>query len=205
MNKINDLQAGKAGEYLVCADLILKGYIAYPSEQGLHYDIVVDDHGKLIRVQVKTTRKPKAIPQRKEYVPAYRFNIRRMGKNGRRSYTCRDVDMFALVALDTKSIGYISESQTKQTMDFRLKDYEGLYSDEKNIERREEVIRLRDSGMTYTEIGNTMNIDRSQAHRIYKGEGTKSQYRYLEDLSFEDALNDLNNNEADAQAQPPLL
>lgn len=28
---VDDLQAGKAGEYLVCADLILKGFIAYPS------------------------------------------------------------------------------------------------------------------------------------------------------------------------------
>ena len=29
------LQIGKAGEYLVCADLIMKGFIAFPSEQGL--------------------------------------------------------------------------------------------------------------------------------------------------------------------------
>ena len=32
------LQIGKAGEYLVCADLIMKGFIAFPSEQGLPYD-----------------------------------------------------------------------------------------------------------------------------------------------------------------------
>ena len=39
---MDDLQIGKAGEYLVCADLILRGFVAYPSEQGLPYDIVLD-------------------------------------------------------------------------------------------------------------------------------------------------------------------
>ena len=41
---IGHLECGKAGEYLVCADLILKGYIAYPSEQGLPYDVVMVTH-----------------------------------------------------------------------------------------------------------------------------------------------------------------
>jgi len=55
--EINDLQAGKAGEYLVCADLIVKGYVAFPSEQGLPFDVVLDVQGRLLRVQVKTTRR----------------------------------------------------------------------------------------------------------------------------------------------------
>ena len=38
----DDLQVGKAGEYLVCFDLIMKGFVAYPSEQGLPYDLVLD-------------------------------------------------------------------------------------------------------------------------------------------------------------------
>ena len=38
----NELQKGKAGEYLVCADLILKGFVAFISEQGLPYDVVLD-------------------------------------------------------------------------------------------------------------------------------------------------------------------
>jgi hypothetical protein len=37
---LTDLQLGKAGEYLVCADLILKGHIAFPSEQGLSFEVV---------------------------------------------------------------------------------------------------------------------------------------------------------------------
>lgn len=61
---VDDMQAGKAGEYLVCADLILKGFVAYPSEQGLPYDVVLDCGGKLLKVQVKATRTHKQTPQR---------------------------------------------------------------------------------------------------------------------------------------------
>ena len=61
-----ELQIGKAGEYLVCADLILKGFVAYPSEQGLPYDVVLDIDGKLYKVQVKTTTTYRTIPQRKD-------------------------------------------------------------------------------------------------------------------------------------------
>ena len=71
--EINDLQIGKAGEYLVCADLITQGFIAYPSEQGLKYDVVVDTGKKLYKIQVTTTRTYRAIPQRKDYTPAYLF------------------------------------------------------------------------------------------------------------------------------------
>ena len=115
---MNDLQAGKAGEYLVCADLILKGYIAFPSEQGLPFDVVLSANGKLYKVQVKTTRKPQAVPQRKNRTDKYIFHIRRCGKGGRRSYRSGEVDLFAIVALDTKTIGYLPASEVKQTMFF---------------------------------------------------------------------------------------
>lgn len=115
---ISDIQAGKAGEYLVCADLILKGYVAYPSEQGLHYDLVFDYEGKLFRIQVKTTRKPLPTPQRKIRTEKYLFHIRRCGKKGRQHYSNKDIDIIAIVALDTKTIGYIPINKTKQTMFF---------------------------------------------------------------------------------------
>ena len=38
---IPDLELGKAAEHLVVADLILSGYRAYLTEQGLPYDVVV--------------------------------------------------------------------------------------------------------------------------------------------------------------------
>ena len=118
MNKINDLQIGKVGEYLVCADLILKGYIAFLSEQGLHYDVVLAVKNKLYKVQVKTTRKPIPVPQRKKRTEKYCINIRRCGKGGRKFYKKGDVDIFAIVAVDTKTIGYIKSNEAKQTMFF---------------------------------------------------------------------------------------
>ena len=57
MRSSRQLQIGKAGEYLVCADLIMKGFIAFPSEQGLPYDVLLDNGKKLLKVQVKTTEK----------------------------------------------------------------------------------------------------------------------------------------------------
>ncbi|MCD6166728.1 hypothetical protein J7K19_08495 [bacterium] len=118
MKDIADIQAGKAGEYLVCADLILKGYIAFPSEQGLPYDVVLAVGEKLYKVQVKTTRRPLPVPQRKNRTEKYCIHIRRCGKGGRRSYKDGEVDIFAVVALDTKVIGYLKADEAKQTMFF---------------------------------------------------------------------------------------
>lgn len=116
LTDLQDLQAGKAGEYLVCADLIMRGYVAFPSEQGLSFDIVVDVGNKLLRGQVKTTRTDRAIPQRAKFTPAYLFHIRRAGKGGRRSYTGEEFDFMALVALDTKMIAYIKIDEARQSM-----------------------------------------------------------------------------------------
>lgn len=116
--KLSDLQAGKAGEYLVCADLILKGYIAFPTEQGLPYDVMLEAHDRLYKIQVKTTRCPMAVPQRVKRTEKYCFNVRRCGKGGRRSYRSEEVDIFALVALDSKVIGYVLAKDAKQTMFF---------------------------------------------------------------------------------------
>jgi len=127
--EINDLQIGKAGEYLVCADLIMKGYVAFPSEQGLSFDVVLVAD-KLYKIQVKTTRQPQPVPQRKNRTDKYLFHVRRCGKGGRQSYQVGDVDIFALVALDTKTIAYIKAEQVKQTM-FFLPENGGKVADRK--------------------------------------------------------------------------
>jgi hypothetical protein len=118
MEKMNDLQAGKAGEYLVCADLIMKGFVAFPSEQGLSFDVILSTPKRIYKIQVKTTRQPMPTPQRKIRTMKYIFHVRRCGKNGRRSYIKGEVDIFALVALDTKTIAYIKYDKVKQTMFF---------------------------------------------------------------------------------------
>ncbi|MFA6570750.1 MAG: group I intron-associated PD-(D/E)XK endonuclease, partial [Bacteroidota bacterium] len=96
------LQIGKAGEYLVCADLILKGFIAFPSEQGLPYDVLLDTGEKLLKIQVKTTEKPRVLQQeRKSKIPAYMFSIKRAGHDGKTRYNENEIDIFALVCLET--------------------------------------------------------------------------------------------------------
>lgn len=112
----NDLQTGVAGEHLVCADIIIKGYNAYLSDQGLPYDIVADIKGRLYKIQVKTTSKYRAVPQRKNHTPAYLFWIKRRGKGGKNTYKERDYDFMALVALDKKIIGYLPFNNVKGTM-----------------------------------------------------------------------------------------
>jgi len=130
MEVISDMQIGKAGEYLVCADLIAKGFIAYPSEQGLPYDVVMDDGNRLLKVQVKTTRTHKQKPQRVNNNNTYAFNIKRCGKKNKSFHTDDSCDIFALVALDAKIIGYMRNSDIKQTMFFRVESMRGTYRDE---------------------------------------------------------------------------
>ena len=116
MNIQNDLQIGVAGEHLVCADLIIRGHNAYLSDQGLPYDVVADIGGKLYKIQVKTTSKYRAVPQRKNHTPAYLFWIKRKGKGGNKVYSEKDYDFMALVALDKKIIGYVQFNNIKGTM-----------------------------------------------------------------------------------------
>lgn len=127
---VDDMQAGKAGEYLVCADLILKGFIAYPSEQGLPYDVVLDMGGRLLKVQVKATRTHKQTPQRVSNVNTYAFNVKRRGKRNRGEHDQHSCDLFAFVALDERHIGYMRNGDAKQTMFFRVESMRGSYRDE---------------------------------------------------------------------------
>lgn len=108
----NELQIGKAAEHLVCSDLILKGYNAFLSDQGIPYDILVEAQNKFLRVQVKSTLKPVVV---KTYnpkstsdnrPPCYRFCTRRAKKTAR-PVEMNEIDYYAFVALDIKEIAYL--------------------------------------------------------------------------------------------------
>lgn len=109
--QIPDLEIGKAAEHLVAADLILSGYRAFLSDQGLPYDVVVDLDGSLIRVQVKSTRAQRAVPQRVLERPGYLFNHKRTGKNGARLYAGNEFDIYAFVALDIRCVAYMAHHE----------------------------------------------------------------------------------------------
>ena len=190
---INDLQIGKAGEYLVCADLILKGHIAFPSEQGLSYDVVADINGKLIKIQVKTTRKSKYIPQRKSPIPAYIFHIGINGKRGRRKkYAKGSVDLFALVAIDTKRIAYIPFFDTQTTMNFRVPEFRGKYHDEQSVQIKEKVMSLKGDGLTMKQIAEKLNMKISNVHKYSANVSLKQKGSncgtYFDSLTLEKCL-----------------
>lgn len=116
---VTDLAAGTAAEHLVCADLLLNGWRAFLTDQNCPYDVAVEVAGRLIRVQVKSTRSQKRTPQRETHIPAYLFYVRRAGKGGRRRYEDAEWDMLALVGLDIRRIAYMPPSRTAQTVFIR--------------------------------------------------------------------------------------
>ena len=116
------LQLGKAGEHIVCADLILQGFNAFLADQGLPYDVLVDLGGILKRIQVKATQHKVNYQKAKN---VYRFGTRR-AKGQRARTEIHYVDFFAFVALEIMEIAYVPvhlmisrNNGIKQTIDFK--------------------------------------------------------------------------------------
>ena len=161
----DDLQVGKAGEYLVCFDLIMKGFVAYPSEQGLPYDLVLDTGRKMLKVQVKSTREPKTIPQRADDYKGYLFQVKRCGKGGKNHYANDEVDVFALVALDTKQVGYILNGDMPMSITLRCDDMRGTYYDEQGLKHYNDIMKLKGK-MSQQEIADTLGISKTIVNKM---------------------------------------
>lgn len=166
MRLSNELQIGKAGEYLACADLVMKGLVAFPSEQGLPYDALVDTGKRLLRVQVKTTTAPRAIPQRAKDSYAYIFNVKRCGKNGTQRYEGGEIDIFSLVCLDTRQVGYLLNGDMPETLNLRVDSLRGTYYDEKGMQDYEKAVELSKTISNQSEIARQMNMHVSQVNRM---------------------------------------
>jgi len=185
----NDLMIGVAGEHLTCFDLISKGYTAFMTEQGLPYDIVADINGKLTKIQVKTTRTHCDTPRRVGRCPSYRFGVRKCGKGGRKAYSEDDVDVFALVCVDTKQVGYISSTYIPMTLLIRVDEFRGEYSNEVQSARSKAVFDLKKEGMRNADIGREIGMARSVVGKVLKGESKKrDQGVYFSDLKLELAI-----------------
>lgn len=98
----NELQIGKAGEHLVCCDLIQQGFNAFLADQGLPYDVVADVGGRLLRVQVKTTTK---LVSYQKSANVYRYATL-TGRVPTRIDE-KTVDYFAFAALDIMKVAYL--------------------------------------------------------------------------------------------------
>ena len=184
MRLSNELQIGKAGEYLVCADLIMKGLVAFPSEQGLPYDVLVDNGKRLLKIQVKTTTAPRIIPQRAKDTCAYIFNVKRCGKNGSQRYNDAEIDMFALVCLDTRKVGYLLNGDMPETLNLRVDSLRGTYYDEKGIQDFEKAVELSKTISNQSEIARQMGIHVSQINRMLMPDYIpfKTNARYFSDI-----------------------
>ena len=180
MRKSNELQIGKAGEYLVCCDLIMKGFIAFPSEQGLPYDVLLDTGKKILKVQVKTTSGVRVVPQRKTESKMYIFNVKKHGKNNLKRYSKKEVDLFAIVSLATMQAGYLITDDMPETINVRADELRGFYYDEKGAEDYKSVIRLREKGLNQTETAKEVGIAVATVSRMcakgYKPFLTKARY-----------------------------
>lgn len=118
---------GRAGEHLVCADILSRGYECFIAEGRLPYDVVADINGRMVRIQVKTTAGIKSCPQRKNYTPVYMWNARKYGKGSRHSYERTDADLVAYVALDRSVIAYRTSERIAQSTILRISDYRDRY------------------------------------------------------------------------------
>ena len=109
---------GIAGELLVKADLMMRGY--WPWEAAYHaaapYDILVEVEGQILRVQVKSVAEPRWEDRSHHgqgtYNRGWQFSLRK-GVGAKERYEEGEVDIIALVALDAGRIAYRSMSSLK--------------------------------------------------------------------------------------------
>lgn len=87
---------GKAGEHLVCADLLLNGQNAMLADQGQPFDVLIIRGKIIVTVQVKSRLKPTQ--------GTYKFKLFQ-------DTPWDNVDMYALVGLEDRKIAYIGKNQ----------------------------------------------------------------------------------------------
>lgn len=96
---LSDMGAGAAGEHIACADLILLGHTTCLAAAGLPYDLIVDVEGRLIRIQVKSTRE-------QNIRGIYRWHVYAR-RGGAAKARIVGADLVALVALDSRVVAYL--------------------------------------------------------------------------------------------------
>lgn len=185
-DETKDMQIGKAGEHLVCFDLIKRGYVAYLSEQGLPYDVILDTGDKLYKIQVKTTREPSDITQRVKATKRYLFHVKRCGKKQNKEYKTNDVDIFALVGIDKMVIGYLPADKVKQTMFFLPEGDKPIRS---VLEEKKKIKDLFQQGVSLKDVACITGKDKSYCIRVRDGKEENNFKRiYLSDYKLEDCL-----------------
>ncbi len=109
---ISPLRIGDLAEHLVACDLIAQGYRVHMTSAGSYYDIILDDKGRLYRLQVKGSMKPKVPPYQ------YKFNVLA-------NSTHTNFDLIAYVAIDQKMIAYEVVTKVNQRY-ISIKSFESM-------------------------------------------------------------------------------
>ncbi len=185
----SDLHAGRAGEHIVCADLLSQGHDCFHAAQGMPYDLVADVDGCLLLIQVKATRKPEILSGRRINNVAYRFWVTRCGKNGRGSRACDDVDIYAFVALDSREIGYLSARQAVKTLFVRPEALRGTYTDEVAAAKHKQVLDFLGAGASNAAAAEHFGISVDKVSKIKNGHTVGHVFGiYMKDLPFSSAV-----------------
>lgn len=182
---------GRAGEYLVCADLLYHGYRVYfVPEYGLPYDVVMqDEDGRLYKIQVKATCLKERAGKN-----VYRFNLK--------CNNIDDVDIFAFVGLDEKVVGYFTKDYIsglgyKHEIVFKSRVHEGEYKDEitykKYMKLKRDIIKMRNAGYTHDEISEALGISRSTVYKIKNYVDMERERTYLDEYPIEECIRELKN------------
>ena len=145
------------------------------------YDVLLDTGEKIIRIQVKTTSGPRIIPQRATDSKAYIFNVKRCGKGNSKRYGQNEIDIFALVCLDTRMIGYVKTDDMPDTINYRVDSLAGSYYDEKGIQDFKNISALFSSGLSRREISIKTGIAYATVSRMIQSgyQPFKTEARYF--------------------------
>jgi len=136
------LNVGRAGQYLTLVDLLLNNIQAFDTGEGVNFDIIAIHNNKLIRLQVKTTKKMRILASHAN--PTYFFHIKRSGKNGNKFYEKSDFDAFALVALDIRKVFYLKFDDRVKSNSICIRD--------KNIEYYGQAKGGKKNGLYYQDL-----------------------------------------------------
>ena len=157
------------------------------AEEALPYDILLDVGQRIIKIQVKTTETYKLTNQWRGKTEAYVISVKRKGSNGSKRYQTNEIDIFAIVTLDTKQVGYILNEEMPTTINIRPDKFKGMYHDEKGIVSHKTITVLKKEGKKIKEVMAITGLGETTIRNVFKEEYVPFQTKalYMSDLQRE--------------------
>ena len=110
INQNKNVARGEVGEYLALAELNLNQLLSHRVDKA-PYDIIIDANNSLIKVQEKVGHLPKNWRTKKIYDDRVRFRTYK-GSGAKIKYNENEVDLFAFVDIDSKSVAWLHFNET---------------------------------------------------------------------------------------------